>query len=264
MLGANLGAIRRISPQTVMDAPGHIHSDYRDPLLLIAGQAVTHHAWDPVLDCLSQQHQVLTFDHRGTANSSLGDTRELTTQSLALDALAVLDAAGLEQAHIFGHSLGGRIAQWVAIEHADRLGALILGATTAGDRRGQPRTARATAALLSGDPTQLGPLFFTPDLPRPEHTNAIFATAGETDTLRRFYRASQAHDAWDYLHRIAAHTLVQHGADDPITPPHNAKLLAAAVPHGQLQLFPALRHGYYLQSPEALTAVRHHLGEHEL
>jgi hypothetical protein len=48
MLGANLGAIRRISPQTVMDAPGHIHSDYRDPLLLIAGQAVTHHAWDPV------------------------------------------------------------------------------------------------------------------------------------------------------------------------------------------------------------------------
>ena len=236
-----------------------------DPLLLIAGQAVTHHAWGPVLDSLSQHHQVLTFDHRGIGHSTLGEPQTLTTRSLSDDAVCVLDAAGISHAHVFGHSLGGRVAQWIAIDHPHRVGGLVLGATTAGDARGQPRSPEATAALLSGDPNQLAPLFYAPghhgDASQPR---AVFTTAGAASTLRLYYRASRAHDTWNHLQSISAPTLIQHGTDDPITPPDNAQQLADAIPNAQLQLLDGLRHGYYLQSPTALTRITRHLTDHQL
>lgn len=231
-----------------------------EPLLLIAGQAVTHHAWDPVLDTLARRHRVLTFDHRGIGASALGEPLAATTRSLAADAVAVLDVAGVERAHVFGHSLGGRVAQWIAIDHGSRLGALVLGATTAGDRHGPPRTPEVTAALLSGDPDQLEPLFYAPDVGAgPERPRAVFTAAGDRRTLGLYYRASRGHDALDDLRGVGAPTLVQHGTDDAVTAPEHGRLLADAVPGAELQLLPGLRHGYYLQSPTALARVLEHL-----
>ena len=73
---------------------------------------------------------------RGTGDSAVGDTAGYTTRAFARDAVAVLDAAGIDRAHVYGHSMGGRVAQWLAIDAPHRVGALVLGATTAGDSQG--------------------------------------------------------------------------------------------------------------------------------
>lgn len=109
-----------------------------EPLLLISGQAVDATAWDAVIPDLSRRFRVITFDHRGIGRSEPGADEAYTTRSFARDAAAVLDAAGVDRAHIYGHSMGGRVAQWLAIDHAPRVGALVLGATTGGDDRGFP------------------------------------------------------------------------------------------------------------------------------
>ena len=102
-----------------------------EPLLLVAGQAVDASAWDPVVPDLAWSFRVMTFDHRGIARSEPGE-RDFTTRDLAADAVAVLDAAGVGRAHVYGHSMGGRVAQWMALDHPDRVGGLVLGATSAG------------------------------------------------------------------------------------------------------------------------------------
>jgi pimeloyl-ACP methyl ester carboxylesterase len=112
--------------------------------------------------------------------------------------------------------MGGRVAQLLAIDHTPRVGALVLGATTAGDERGFPRTAQATADLTSGDPQRLARLFF------------------RDEELHR--HASRTHDAWDVLDKITAPTLVIHGTDDELTPPENARLIAGRIPGAELEL----------------------------
>jgi pimeloyl-ACP methyl ester carboxylesterase len=111
--------------------------------------------------------------------------------------------------------MGGRVAQWVAIDHGSRIGALVLGATTAGDERGVPRTTQASADLASGDPHRLARLFFRDEQTRPDA--AAFFDLRTSRHIRRLHRqASLGHDAWDELGRITASTLVIHGTDDEL------------------------------------------------
>ncbi|WP_253905890.1 alpha/beta fold hydrolase, partial [Arthrobacter sp. H5] len=103
-----------------------------EPLLLIAGQATGLAGWDPVIPELSKTFRVIRFDHRGIAASTEGDLGRYSTRAFAEDAATVLDAAGAPKAHVYGHSMGGRVAQWLAIDHADRVATLVLAATSAG------------------------------------------------------------------------------------------------------------------------------------
>jgi pimeloyl-ACP methyl ester carboxylesterase len=122
------------------------------PLLLISGQGVDSSAWDGVLPAFAADHRVIVFDHRGTGASGAGDESGYTTRGFARDAVAVLDAAGVGRAHVYGHSMGGRVAQWLALDAPERVASLVLGATTAGDLGGSPRSAAASADLASGEP----------------------------------------------------------------------------------------------------------------
>lgn len=233
-----------------------------EPLLLISGQAVDSSAWEDLIPALSAHHRVITFDHRGTGGSDPGDDGRYATRSFAEDAVAVLDAVGVSRAHVYGHSMGGRIAQWLAIDHPDRVASLVLGATTGGDARGVRRSAQATADLASGDPARLAPLFFR-DEP-PSGAAAFFAPGASRHARRLHLAASRAHDAWDLLDRIAAPTLVIHGADDEMTPPGNAELLAERIPGARLALLDGARHGYQLEHPEATPRVLAFLHAHPL
>ncbi|WP_245953559.1 alpha/beta fold hydrolase [Arthrobacter silvisoli] len=87
-----------------------------DPLLLLAGQATGMAGWGPTADALARHFRVIRYDHRGVGGSTKGDPERYTTRLLAEDAAAVLDAAGVGAAHLYGHSMGGRIAQWLAID----------------------------------------------------------------------------------------------------------------------------------------------------
>ncbi|MBE0010280.1 MULTISPECIES: alpha/beta fold hydrolase [unclassified Arthrobacter] len=245
--------------QQLAAAPDGTHLSWREagsgePLLLISGQAVDSSSWDALLPSLGRHFRVITFDHRGTGQSSIGPDEAYSTAGFARDAVAVLDAAGVERAHVYGHSMGGRVAQWMAIDHPDRLGSLILGATTAGDRRGVPRSQQATADLASGDPDLIAKLFFRSGTRR-EDAEAFFNQSASRHARRLHLAASRNHDAWDSLHLIAAPTLVIHGTDDEMTPPGNAERIAAAIPNAELILLQAARHGYYLEESEATAHV---------
>jgi len=191
-----------------------------EPLLLISGQAVDSTSWDAIVPVFSKHFRVLTFDHRGTGHSSAGGDAGYSTRGFASDAVAVLDAAGVRSAHVYGHSMGGRVAQWIAIDSSARVASLVLGATTAGDAAGVQRSARATADLASRDPDRIAQLFFRSGERRADA--AAFFDQSATRRARRLHlAASREHDTWDRLSGIATPTLVIHGTDDEMTPPGN-------------------------------------------
>jgi len=100
-----------------------------EPLLLLAGQANSRRWWDPVRADFAARHRTIALDALGTGESTPPRGAEYSTRRFAADAVAVLDAAGIGRAHVYGTSMGGKVAQWLAIDHPDRIGALVLGCT---------------------------------------------------------------------------------------------------------------------------------------
>ncbi|MDY7542680.1 MULTISPECIES: alpha/beta fold hydrolase [unclassified Cryobacterium] len=237
-----------------------------DPVVLIAGQGVSSRSWSPLLPTLGTRHRVITFDTRGVGDSEPGADERFTMAALAEDVVAVLDAAGIDRAHVYGHSMGGRVAQWFAINHPDRLGALVLGATSGGDHRGLTRTSDVAQLMARGDAMSMGPLFFTDAFiaSHPELVAAMFVRPSSVHTRRLLFGASTGHDAWDHLPGITAPTLVLHGDADEVTPPGNGERLADHIPNAAFGELPGLRHGYFLESDWATDAVLRFFAAHPL
>jgi pimeloyl-ACP methyl ester carboxylesterase len=193
---------------------------------------------------------------------------------MADDAVAVLDAAGTDRAHAYGISLGGMIAQELALRHPERVDALVLGATTPGGpdavaadydtlaffrRRGEMS---AEEAVWASVPYNYGPRT------RAERAHLI----GEDIAQRLRYpiepepyaaqlAAALGHDAHARLGEVAAPTLIVHGEADRMVAPENARLLAAAVPDAVLETFPGAGHLYPTDEPAADRAVARFLSE---
>lgn len=220
------------------------------PLLLLAGQANNHHWWDPVHADFATTHAVITLDYRGTGASD-APTGGYSTPGFAADAVAVLDALGVSRASVYGTSMGGRVAQWLAAQHPDRVDRLVLGCTSPGGRHAVERGPEVRRALAQKDAAAarraLLELMYTPAWlsthPGP------YTTLGDPDmpahARRRHFTASAEHDAWDVLPRITAPTLVVHGADDLFNPAANAPLLADRIPRADMVLIDGARHAYF-------------------
>ena len=89
---------------------------------MIAGTGGDHSLWDATADVLASRHRVITFDNRGTGSSDRPpDPESYTMRVLADDAAALLDALGIERAHVAGHSLGSTVAQELAINHPEKV-----------------------------------------------------------------------------------------------------------------------------------------------
>jgi pimeloyl-ACP methyl ester carboxylesterase len=217
--------------------------------------------------------RVVAFDNRGVGRSAR-PPGPYTVASMADDAVAVLDAAGIDRAHVYGISLGGMIAQEIALRRPERVDSLVLGATTPGGaravaadeetlaffrRRGEmsaeeavwasvpynygPRTRVDRAQLIGEDIEQR--LRFPIE---PEPYAAQLAAALE-------------HDAYDRLGAVDAATLVVHGEADRMVAPPNARLLAEAIPRAELVTFPEAGHLYFTDEPRADQAVARFLSE---
>lgn len=225
------------------------------PLLLIAGQAQDRRLWDHMRPHLEAHHRVIVYDHRGVGASDRPEDAPYTTRGFAGDAVAVLDAAGIARAHVHGFSMGGRIAQWLAIDHAARVAGLVLGATTPGNAHGVRRPPAVDPELASGDPVRLLPYMVSPAWAR-AHAAWLRAQASVVPaSLRRLhFAASEAHDAWDRLPEIAAPTLIVHGTDDQVNVPANAERLAARIPGAQLSWIAGARHAYVWEQAEVASA----------
>ncbi len=233
-------------------------------VLLLQGQATPMAGWDRVAADLAGEFRVLRCEQRGTGGSAPGSDDRFTTRALAQDVRAVLDAAGVDRAQVVGHSMGGKIAQWLAVDSPGRVASLVLLATSAGAADGVPRDEAAHRLLLRGDPAERRRLFFGDAWAddHPGEVRAFFALDADRPTLRALYRASTTHDAWADLPRIAAPTLVVHGTEDRLATLPSAERLAGAIPGAELVVVEGAGHGLHLDSPAAAAAVRDFLRRH--
>jgi pimeloyl-ACP methyl ester carboxylesterase len=215
--------------------------------VLLAGQSNHHTWWDPILSDF-EGHQLITLDWRGTGDSDKPD-EVYSTRGFARDVVAVLDAVGLARAHVYGTSMGGRVAQWLAIDHPERVDALILGCTSPGAAHGYERSQEIRKALADPARTDrvLLELMYTPEWLA--HNDGPYYVLGDASmpsyAKARHLVASNKHDAWDSLPRITAPTLILHGTDDVLSPAANAQLLADRIPGARAELIAGARHAYF-------------------
>lgn len=190
------------------------------PLLLLNGMAVSGRAWpEPWLSRLERSFRLLLIDNRGTGSSP--DTGETFSMAdLARDGAEVLDRSGVDHAHVFGHSMGGMIALTLAIEHPERVGRLVLSATSPGQAMGVPPEpeVRARLAAMLSDSSQ-----------------------SDASVILRQVQAMSGFDS-SRLGDVQAETLLLHGEVDPLVPVENGRRLAGAIPRSRLEVLPGVGH----------------------
>ncbi|WP_449259836.1 alpha/beta fold hydrolase [Corynebacterium durum] len=225
------------------------------PLVLIQGRGLDHHGWDSVLNEFTDRTIVL-IDHRGTGQTTAPLSSEWSTRDFANDIITILDHAGIDKVHVYGHSMGGRIAQWLAAEHADRIIALAIGGASVGDGTGLPRPAAGVAALASGDPSALASLFYPDDwiAANPQQAASVFPTPHSPEVMSIHGKASDRPDG-PIPENITVPTLILHGTDDPISDPGNAAILGNRIPRAEVCMIPGARHAYWAGNPEVHASV---------
>ncbi|GAA1996558.1 alpha/beta fold hydrolase [Catenulispora subtropica] len=221
------------------------------PLVLLAGQANNHRWWDSSRgDFEDAGYRTITLDWRGVGDSDKPDA-PYTTRGFAADVIAVLDDLGIAKAHVYGTSMGGRVAQWVAADFPDRVDALVLGCTSPGGPHAieRDKTVRQTLAQTDRDAAErfLLELMYTPAyLARHQGPYFVLGDPAMPGYARgRHLAASAKHDAWDALPAITAPTLVVHGTDDVFNPAANAPLIAERIPGARRVLIEGARHAYF-------------------
>ena len=232
------------------------------PLVLIQGVGVGRWGWEPVADRLARRFQVITIDNRGIGASD-APPGHYATRMMADDVLAVLDDAGVQQASVVGTSLGGMIAQELALAHPERVERLVLVATIPGGPRSRPMPL-GTTYLFAWAP------FLTS---RAKLREFAHTTLGPT-TLRRRPRVArrlaarklahrQSESAWraqtaagmlfnplGRQRRITQPTLIVQGTADQVVDPGNAEVLAGLLPDARVQRFDGAGHLLYWEQPK--------------
>jgi pimeloyl-ACP methyl ester carboxylesterase len=245
-----------------------------DPVLLIHGLGLSGGAWWRTVDALAPKMRVITFDHRGVGQSE-SLTYAYTTEAMADDAVSILDDLEIERVHLYGFSLGGMVAQQVALRHPRRVQSLVLGGTHSGGRRAavpdaevlaffrRRATMPAEQAAWASVPYNYGARS------QEEHVDRI-AEDIERRLLNPFneraYRAqllaAWLHNCYGRLDRIRAPTLVVHGACDRIIPVANAHMTASRVPGAQLEILEEAGHLYPTEEPAVDEAIGTFFAEH--
>lgn len=226
--------------------------------------------WRPQLDALAARHRCVAIDNRGVGRSE-GDTSALTVDLLARDALAVVDALGLDGMHVVGHSLGGVIAQRFARVARSRTRSLALLCTFSGGRD----LARPSARLIwLGTLSRLGTramrrrAFVRMVMPEAviaargidalaDELEALFgrSLAAPSPVADAQLRALRAHDEREALAELAGiPTYVASGAHDPIAEPRFGRALAAAIPGAVYREFAEASHALPIQLADAINA----------
>jgi 3-oxoadipate enol-lactonase len=232
------------------------------PVLLIHGLGLSGGAWWRTVDALSPTQCVITFDNRGVGRSD-SLTPAYTTEAMADDAVSILDELDLDTVHVYGISLGGMVAQQVALRHPRRVRSLVLGATQPGGRR----AVRADPAVLTFFHQRLGmrpeqaawasvPHNYAPRF-HEEHPDRI-AEDIERRLVQPFnlqaYRAqlyaAALHNCYEQLDRIRVPTFVVHGECDRVIPVENARLMVERLPNCRLTVLEGTGHLYPTEVPE--------------
>src|SRR3954469_25207943 len=232
-----------------------------EPLLLITGFTISSAVFEPVLDLYTRRFECIVYDNRGSGRSS--SPLITSMPELAADAAGLLRALGVGSAHVYGLSMGGMIAQEVAIRFPERVRGLVLGGTSPGGPRAVRPTVRELAALggTVARRRSLSGALFSPEFRRrhPDRVRALlpyFARHRATaqGALSQF-GATIYHDTLSRLHCIQAPTLVLHGDRDAMSPLANARLLAERIPDAELVVLAGAGHAYALEQPDVARSA---------
>jgi len=235
------------------------------PLLLINGLGSDHLEWLFQLPAFTPHFRVIVFDNRGTGKSGV-PAGPYTTAQMADDAAALLRVVGIAGAHVLGVSLGGMIAQEVALRHPDLVEGLVLGCTGPGGSlsvRPSPEAMAAFALAGRDDPEgelrRMIPFLYTDAYSRghPEEVEAFIRRRLENPTPPEGYAAQLAaavsHDASGRLERVRARTLVITGDADRLVDRENSMRIAGRVPGAKLVVLPGAPHRLFAENADAFN-----------
>jgi len=254
-----------------MTRVGHVNLAYYvdgsgPPVLCIMGLGGRATDWNPAfVDAMKPKFQMIRFDNRGTGKSDRPE-EPYTLEVMADEAVGILDALGHRRAHVVGVSMGGMIAQLVALRHPERVDHLVLVATHGGGGAVVPPTEAAMAVLMANPGRPVGEIareaMTTITAPgfaarHPEAIETLVANAVAQPTppasFARQMQAILASDRSQRLGEIRAPTLVVHGSDDPLVPSANGEALARAVPEARLVTLPGCGHMPMWECPQRLA-----------
>ncbi|HWV39210.1 MAG TPA: alpha/beta fold hydrolase [Vulgatibacter sp.] len=250
-----------------------------EPLLLIMGFGTPWQGWEPQIEDFSRGHRVICFDNRGVGASDKPVGRYTVSQMVA-DASGLLDHLRIERAHVVGVSMGGMVAMEMAARHPERVGSLVLAATTpAADARMRWTMGRVAARIGAAAFTAGGTLQDRLAAVKEELVQVwlplIFSAApgGEEEAIvRRLMDAAFAegfpavgtagqlaacfaHDARERLRAIAARTLVLGGTVDAVFAKERFVELARGIPGACLEILDGAPHAINLSHPVAFNDV---------
>ena len=248
-----------------------------DPLLLIMGLAADSMAWLFQVPELSKHYRTITFDNRGVGRSTK-PAGPYTISQLADDTAGLLDALGIARTHVVGVSMGGMIAQELALRHPQRVRGLVLACTYPEpdadiERQRQFSVEQLGGKVVSGgdiqidlkalDPMaffqQLLPLAFNQEFIEKELPTIMPLFAGalqygfSMEAILGQVAAVMSHKVTDRLHQITSPTLVITGDADRLVPPANSDVLAKHIPGARLVKVPGGSHGFNFETPEVFN-----------
>lgn len=231
------------------------------PVLLVMGHSFTQAQWWPVAPELSRAHRVVTFDNRGVGESDRGPA--FTVSDMVRDCLAVMDAAGIEDAHVYGVSMGGGIVLELAIAHPERVRSLILGCTMAKSEVIAPPTTW----------TKLFVRLLPKGTRRKVSAKRLYSNAAPADRvaedqrilnesripLSGYIAQAEAIAAYstsdDRVRTVTAPTLVLHGTDDPAVAYAEGQRLAELIRGARLVTYEGARHNYLIEHGDHANAT---------
>lgn len=247
-----------------------------EPLFLMQGFAGGHRGWFRQTRAFAKSYRVIVVGNRGIGSKGRS-AKSYTMRTLADDMIGLMDYLGIEKAHILGLSMGGMIAQEVAIEYPERVMKLVLASTAADADR--PYTDEEIELVFRHQRSPrmrevlgLGQGEFKVDIDNVD-VMRFFATVTELGFNKRMYRllvipfqriyarrigveaiteqfrAVLSCDTFDRLHRIKAPTLVIHGAEDKLIPPIAADVIADRIPDSKLVKAEGGSHSIHMEMP---------------
>lgn len=239
-----------------------------EPLLLIMGFTVSSIGWHWNVPSFAQDFRTIVFDNRGVGQSDKPDI-PYSMSMFADDAAGLLDGLGIDQAHVFGISMGGMIAQEFALRYPQRVKTLVLGCTNCGgptvipskdpdvlNMLGNIAALDVQQAALVMTKVAVTPWFMQKHMdvllqmnqmsmqhPTPKHG------------MVRQMQAIQGHDTYDRLPQISAPTLVVTGKEDGLVPPENSVTITQRIPNADLVLLSNASHMFHMELPTATAEI---------
>lgn len=233
-----------------------------EPFVLIMGSFGSLEAWILQIGAFQERYKVIVFDNRGIGKTDRSP-EPYTIATMADDTVGLLDHLGIDKAHVLGMSLGGPVAQDIAINYPDRVKKLILVCSMAGGEgaRLHPDMLRALGMEDSSRRVDFRKVDFLQIMKATvalafnsrSLAESLAAQAGtwfkqfDIDGFIRQWEAVTSYNALDRIHKIRARTLVITGTEDRLVDPHSSEITAALIPNSKLVKVEGGSHAFFME-----------------